>query len=79
MNDKKYSDEQYEFLHSFEDVTKFKMVVESYGGFKQEMTDLVDTFMVNLAFEQGDEQKSWAQIRSEYGPVIESTIAEFQS
>lgn len=79
MNDKKYSEEQYEFLHSFEDPTKFNMVVESYGGFTDDMTNLVDTFMVNLAFEQGEEQKSWAQIRSEYEPVIESTISEFQS
>lgn len=79
MNDKKYSEEQYDFLHSFEDVTKFNMVVESCGGFDEETSNQIETYMVNLAFEQGEEQKSWAQIREEYTPVLDNTISEYQS
>lgn len=79
MNDKKYSEEQYEFLTSFEEITKFDMVVDIYGGFSSEFTNLIDTIMINLAFEQGEEQQSWAQLRTEYEGMIEAEIAEYQN
>ncbi len=78
MKDKKYSEEQYEFLSSFEDVEKFDMVIDIYGGFGTDLTDVIDTFLVNLAFEQGEEQKTWSQIRSEYGPVVNATLEQYQ-
>ena len=55
------------------------MVVESCGGFDEETSNQIETYMVNLAFEQGEEQKSWAQIREEYTPVLDNTISEYQS
>ena len=78
MKDKKYSEEQYEFLSSFENIENYDMVIDIYGGFGTDLTDVIDTFFVNLAFEQGEEQKSWAQIRSEYGPVVNSTLEQYE-
>lgn len=79
MNDKKYSEEQYEFLTSFEDISKFDMVIDISGGFGTEMQTVVDTIMTNLAFEQGEEQKSWAQLRPEYEGVIQSVIDQYNT
>lgn len=78
MNDKKYSDEQYEFLTSFEDITKFDMVVDIYGGFGTEFTTVVDEIMINLGFEQGENQKSWAQLRTEYEGIINGTLEDYK-
>lgn len=79
MNDKKYSDEQYAFLSSFEDITKFNMVVDIYGGFGSDFTTVVDNIMINLGFEQGESQQSWAQLRAEYEGIIEGTLADFMN
>ena len=77
MNDKQYSDEQYEFLTSFEAIESFDMVVNQYAGISSELTTVFDEMMTNLAFEQGDNQKSWTQLRSEYEGIIESELSSF--
>ncbi len=79
MNDKKYSVEQYEFLTSFENIKNFDMVVDIYGGFSSEFTTLVDDIMINLAFEQSENQQSWAQLKGSYEAMIEAEISEFQA
>lgn len=79
MNDKKYNDEQYDFLTSFEDISNYDMVVELYGGFSTELTNEVDTMMVNVAFEQGEEQKSWTQLRSEIEGMVTSILNEYKN
>lgn len=77
MNDKKYSEEQYQFLTSFEEITKFDMVVDVYAGFGTEATTIFDEMMINIGFEQGENQKSWTQLRGEYGGVIDGIINEY--
>ncbi|MBQ9947492.1 MAG: extracellular solute-binding protein [Oscillospiraceae bacterium] len=79
MNDKQYSVEQYDFLTSFEQIQNFDMVVDIYGGFSSEFTTLVDDIMINLAFEQSENQQSWAQLRGSYEAMIEAEISEFQA
>lgn len=77
MNDKKYSEEQYQFMASFEAVENYDMVIDISAGFGTDFSNVIDTLMVNLAFEQGEEQKTWTQIKSEYNPVVEATLAEY--
>ncbi len=77
MNDKKYSEEQYEFLTSFEEITKYDMVVDIYQGFGNEATTIFDEMMINIGFEQGENQKSWTQLRGEYEGVIDGVIQEY--
>lgn len=77
MNDKQYSEEQYEFLTSFEQIDNFDMVVNQYAGISSELTTVLDEMMTNIAFEQGDNQKSWTQLRSEYEGIIEGELADF--
>lgn len=74
MNDKQYSDEQYEFLTSFEDIGKFDLVVDTYSGFNEDLTSLIDTMLTNLAFEQGEDQKSWAQLKPENEGIIQGVL-----
>ena len=77
MNDKQYSEEQYEFLTSFEAIENFDMVVNQYAGISSELTTVLDEMMTNIAFEQSDNQKSWTQLRSEYEGIIEGELADF--
>lgn len=77
MNDKKYSEEQYEFLTSFENVSNYDMVVELYFGFSTELTNEIATMMINVAFEQGETQKSWTQLRSEIEGMVTSILSEY--
>lgn len=77
MNEKKYSEEQFEFLKSFEDVDKFHMVVDGYSGFEESFTTLVDDMMINLAFDQSEDQKSWAQLRAENEGIIEKVLEDY--
>ncbi|MGN1423821.1 MAG: ABC transporter substrate-binding protein, partial [Oscillospiraceae bacterium] len=78
MNDKKYSEEQYQFLTSFEAIENYDMVIDISAGFGTDFSNVIDTLMVNLAFEQGEEQKTWTQMKSEYGAVVEATLAEYK-
>lgn len=77
MNDKKYSDEQYEFLTSFEEIEKFDMVLDIYAGVSTNLATVVDEMMTNLAFEQGENQQSWAQLKGSYEPMMEAELAEY--
>ncbi len=79
MNDKKYSDAQYEFLTSFEEITKYDMVIDIYAGFGTEATTIIDEMMINIGFEQGENQKSWTQLRGEYSGVIDGIINEYNN
>ncbi len=77
MNDKQYSEEQYEFLTSFEEIENFDMVVNQYAGISTDLTSLFDNMMTNIAFEQGDNQKSWTQLRAEHESEIDSELSQF--
>ena len=77
MNDKEYSEEQYEFLTSFENVADYNMVLTIHGGISQNFTTVVDDMVTNIAFEQGENQKSWTQLRTEYEGVITGELANF--
>ncbi len=77
MNDKQYSEEQYEFLTSFENITEYNMILPVSAGISDNMTTILDDMVINIAFEQGENQKSWTQLRSEYEGIIEGEIAVF--
>ncbi len=77
MNDKEYSEAQYEFLTSFEDIANYNMVLPVSGGISSNLTTILDDMVINIAFEQGENQKSWTQLRTEYEGVISSEISQF--
>ena len=77
MNDKQYSEEQYEFLTSFENIAEYNMVLPVSGGISANLTTVLDDMVINLAFEQGENQKSWTQLRTEYEVVIASDLSVF--
>ena len=77
MNDKQYSEEQYEFLTSFEDIGNYKLVVNAYSGISNDLTPVIDDMLVNVAFDSGD-AKSWAQLREENSGIINSILSAFE-
>lgn len=78
MNDKQYSEEQYEFLSSFEQIANYNMVVNVSGGFNSDLTTLIDNMLVTVAFETG-EDKSWTQLREENEGMINSVLDTYVS
>ena len=76
MNDKQYSEEQYEFLTSFEDIANFKVVVNAYSGFSSDLTPVIDDMLLNIAFET-DASGSWAQLVSENEGIINTVLDNF--
>lgn len=77
MNDKKYSEEQYEFLTSFENIGSFDYVINFSNGFNTDLSNVIDGMLTNLAYEQGEDQKSWAQLKGEYKSVIEAVLDNY--
>lgn len=77
MNDKKYSEEQYEFLTSFEDIGRFDYVINFSNGFNSDLSKVIDGMLTNLAFEQGEDQKTWTQFKGEYKGVIDAVLDDY--
>lgn len=78
MNEKKYSQEQFDFLTRFENIDNYDMIIEGYSGFNDDLTNIIDTMLTNVAFEQGESQKSWTQLRTEQEGAINSYLAEYE-
>lgn len=79
MADKQYDQETFDFLTSFDDIDNFALTLEGYGGFSNELTNIVDTMITNIAFEQGEEQRGWTQLRTEQEGPIEAYLAPYMS
>lgn len=76
MTEKQYSQEQFDFITGFENVDNYNLVLEAYYGFSAELTDIIDTMLVNVAF-QSDEQKGWTQLRTEQEGAIDAYLSEY--
>lgn len=76
MNDKQYTEEQYDFLTSFQDIGNFDMVVNVSGGFDENLTGIIDDMLINLCFET-DDDKGWAQLRGEWSSMITELISGY--
>lgn len=79
MNDKKYTDEQYEFLTSFENIGDYHMVINMAYGFNTETTTIIDDILVNVAYAQNEDQQSWATLRATYEGVLQDTLDQYNS
>lgn len=79
MNDKQYSQEQFDFLTSFEDIDNFDLVVEGCYGFSSELSNIIDNMLTNVAFEQGEEQRGWTQLRTEQEGAINAYLSDYIS
>lgn len=80
ITDKGYSQEQYDFLTSFDDMSKFDVVVENYTGFSAELTQIIDDMCINVAFEEGQgDQKgnSWTWLRATNEGSINGYLSEY--
>lgn len=78
MKSKHYTQEELDFLLQFEDIDKYDTVIESYSGFSDELTKVIDDMLTNVAFEQGENQKGWTQLRTENEGKIDAFLADFQ-
>ena len=79
MNDKKYSQEQFDFLSQFEQIENYDMVVNMAYGFNTETSTIIDDMLINVAFAQGEEQLSWAALRTSYEGIIQDTLDKYNA
>ena len=79
MNDKKYSQEQFDFLSQFEEIANYDMVINMAYGFNSETSTLIDDILVNVAFAQGEEQQSWSSLRTSYEGVLQDTLDQYNA
>ena len=59
-----------------EDIANFKVVVNAYSGFSSDLTPVIDTMLLNIAFET-DASGSWAQLVSENEGIINTVLDNF--
>lgn len=76
MTEKKYSQEQFDFLTGFEDIDNYDMVIEGCYGFSSELTDIVDNMLTNVAF-SNDEESGWTQLRDTNAGAINAYLSEY--
>lgn len=77
MNDKEYTEEQYDFLVGFENIDDFNGVVDEPFGMDTESATILRQMIDNVVFVSADEElngKSWTQMREENSPVISSQV-----
>lgn len=77
MNEKHYSREQLDFIRSFENIDNYDLVLEGYYGFSNELTDIIDTMLVNVSF-ANDEDAGWTQLRSQQEGAINAYLADYE-
>ena len=78
MTDKHYDEETYNYIKSFDNVDNYDLVLEGYWGFNSELTKIVENMINNIAFEHGDEQKGWTQLRAEFEGTIDSYLEAYK-
>lgn len=76
MNDMQYSQEQFDFMKLFENIDNYDMVLEGYGGFGNELSDIISDMLTNIAFES-EENASWTQLRTQQEGAIDAYLRDF--
>lgn len=71
VNDK-WTDEQIEFMKSFEDIGSHDVVVELYGGLDSDTATTIDNMLIDAGFH--DDADTWTVIRETNMNVIDASI-----
>ena len=80
MKNKKYTDEMYEFLMSFKNVTNFNAVVDEPYGLDETTGQIIKDMLGNTMFELDNETyagQSWTQMREANLGAIEKQISYY--
>lgn len=77
MKNKKYTDEQYEFIMEFHDPTKFNCVVDEPYGLDDTTSSIIKDILNNVIFDTGNETYaglSWTQMRDANSGAIQAQV-----
>ncbi len=75
MKNKKYTEEQFEFLMSFKEVNNFKAMIDQPYGLDENTAGIIKDMLMNLLFEtEAFEGQSWTQTREANNGVIMTQI-----
>lgn len=74
MKNKKYSDEEYDFMQSFKTVQNFHPILDETLCFSTDVNNIVKKMLNDIAFDQSAEQTSWTLMREENLGVIQDAI-----
>ncbi|MCH5325094.1 MAG: extracellular solute-binding protein [Eubacterium sp.] len=75
MKDKGYTEEQYDFLISFQEVENFHAVVDEPFGLDETTATVIQKMLHDVSFPNDDgEDQSWTQMREANQPAIQAQI-----
>lgn len=76
MKNKKYTEEQYEFIMEFHDVTNFNAVVDEPFGLDDDTTTIIRKILDNTMFNMDEEYgaMTWTQMREANSGAIQSQV-----
>ncbi len=75
MKDKGYTEEQFEFLISFQEVENFNAIVDEPYGLDEATADIISKMLHDVSFPNDDgEDQSWTQMREANGPAIQAQV-----
>lgn len=72
MKKEKWTAEQIEFMKSFEDISKYDVVADLYGGLDSDTSTLIDGMLVDAAFHPDTE--AWTVLRETNMNIINTAI-----
>lgn len=79
MKNKKYTEEVYDFLNQFKSIENYNAIIDESYCFDKETKDLLQTMLVNVAFDQSAEQQSWTTMREENYGLIQDLIDKYNA
>ncbi len=75
MKNKKYTEEQYEFLMSFQEVENFDPIVDEPYGLDDATTTIIQEMLHDVSFPADDgEDESWTMMREANNPSIQAQV-----
>lgn len=78
MKDKGYTEEQFEFLISFQEVENFDAVVDEPYGLDDATADIINTMLHDVAFpSDSGEDQSWTQMREANAGAIQAQVDNY--
>lgn len=79
MKNKKYSDEQYEFLVSFDELENFNYIMDETFGFPKTVVDTIKTMLSDIAFNHTETATSWTVMVEQNFGLVQDAIDKYNA
>ncbi len=83
INEKKYTDEQYEFWDYFQKISNFnteQLITDFAHNLDQDTSNnVISKVTENVPFVDGEDTESWTVMRSSMGPLLDKSLSEINA